>query len=54
MALRWAGAAALETERNFRKIMGHEDLWILKGILDEGQSLSEKSQIPIDNARVAA
>jgi hypothetical protein len=54
MALRWAGAAALETERNFRKIMGHKGLWMLKAVLDEAQSLSNESQIPVDNGRVAA
>jgi transposase-like protein len=54
MALRWAGAAALETERNFRKIMGHKGLWMLKAVLDEGQSLSEESQISVDEGRVAA
>jgi putative transposase len=54
MALRWAAAAALETERNFRKIIGHEDLWMLKAALDEGQSLSEESQTAVDNGRLAA
>jgi len=54
MALRWAGAAALETERNFRKIMGHEHLWMLKAVLDEDRSLSGESQIPVDEGRVAA
>jgi transposase-like protein len=29
MALRWAAAAALETEKGFRKIIGHRDLWML-------------------------
>jgi len=32
MALRWAAAAALETERNFRRIIGHEDLWMWLGL----------------------
>jgi transposase-like protein len=54
MALRWAAAAALETERNFRKIMGHEHLWMLKAALDDGQSLSDRSQISVDEGRVAA
>ena len=54
MALRWAGAAALETERNFRKIMGHCDLWMLKAVLDQDQPLGEKSQIPVDEGRLAA
>jgi hypothetical protein len=54
MCLRWAAAAALETERNFRKIMGHEHLWMLTAVLDEGRLLSEESQHPVDNGRVAA
>jgi len=54
MALRWAAAAALETERNFRKIIGHQDLWMLKAVLDEGRLLSETSQNPLDEERVAA
>jgi transposase-like protein len=54
MALRWAAAAALETERNFRKIIGHEDLWMLTAVLDEGRLLSDESHNPVDNGRVAA
>ena len=54
MALRWAAAAALETERNFRKIIGHKDLWMLKAVLDEDRLLSDESQNPVDNGRVAA
>jgi transposase-like protein len=44
MALRWAAAAALETERNFRKIIGHEDLWMLKAVLDEDWRLSDEAK----------
>jgi len=54
MCLRWAAAAALETERNFRKIIGHEDLWMLKAVLEEGQSASNEKPIPLDEERVAA
>ena len=54
MALRWAAAAALETEKNFRKIIGHQDLWMLKAALDEGSLLTDESQIPVDNGRLAA
>jgi len=54
MALRWAGAAALETERGFRKIMGHKDLWMLKAALDDGQSLSKEANISLDEGRLAA
>ncbi len=34
MALRWAAAAFLMTEKNFRKVQGHCDLWMLKAALD--------------------
>ena len=34
MVLRWAAAALLMTEQNFRRIMGHRDLWMLKAALD--------------------
>ena len=54
MALRWAAAAALETERNFRTIMGYKGLWMLKAVLDEDRFLSDESQNPVDNGRVAA
>ena len=54
MALRWAAAAALETERNFRKIIGYEDLWMLTAVLDEDRLISDKSQNPVDNGRLAA
>ena len=54
MALRWAAAAALETEKNFRKLMGHEDLWMLKAALDEGTFLTDESQTSLDKGRFAA
>ena len=34
MALRWASAAFEATASNFRKIMGHQQLWMLKAHLD--------------------
>jgi transposase-like protein len=34
MVLRWAASAYLETEKRFRRIMGHEQLWMLKSYLD--------------------
>lgn len=34
MAKRWAAAAFLATEKNFRRIMGYQELWALKAILD--------------------
>ena len=54
MALRWAGAAALETEKNFRKIIGHQDLWMLKAALDDDQPVREKAASILDEERLAA
>jgi hypothetical protein len=34
MALRWAAAGFLETEKHYRRIMGYKQLWILKALLD--------------------
>ena len=35
MALRWTAAAFDAASQNFRRIMGHESLWMLKAALDE-------------------
>ena len=37
MALRWASAAFEATAANFRKIMGHQQLWMLKANLEPSQ-----------------
>ena len=37
MVLRWAAGAYLATEKQFRRIMGHEQLWMLKSYLDRNQ-----------------
>jgi len=37
MALRWAAAAWLATEKRFRRIMGYQHLWILKAYLDDAE-----------------
>jgi putative transposase len=42
MVLRWAAAALLMTEKNFRRIMGYQDLWILKAAL--GRRNEESSE----------
>lgn len=34
MVLRWAASAFLITEKNFRKIQGYRDLWMLKAVLN--------------------
>lgn len=44
MVLRWAAAALLETEKNFRKIMGYRDLWMLKAALDPNM-VSAKQEV---------
>ena len=44
MVLRWAAAALLMTERNFRKIMGYRDLWMLKAAL-ETDSTAEQPKV---------
>jgi len=54
MALRWAAAAALETEKNFRKIIGFRDLWMLNAALDDDQTLDEKAVSAVDEERLAA
>jgi putative transposase len=42
MAKRWAAAAMLATERNFRRVMGHKDMWAMKAILDGKYEKTEK------------
>ena len=34
LAKHWAAAAMLATKKNFRRVMGHKDMWALKVILD--------------------
>ena len=44
MVLRWAAAALLATEKNFRRLMGYRDLWRLKVALGRTEeSLKEKA-----------
>jgi len=40
MVKRCAAAAFLATEKNFRKIMGYRDLWMLNAILNGSKSVS--------------
>ena len=42
MAKRWAAAALVMTERKFRKIMGHRDLWALAAILGRKKPTSQE------------
>lgn len=41
MVLRWAAAGFVETEKHYRRIMGYQQLWMLKAALDE--SLEDES-----------
>lgn len=41
MVERWAASAWLLTERHFRKVLGHRDLWSLAGILGRETSLQK-------------
>ena len=47
MVLRWVAGAFLLTEKNFRTVMGYQDLWALADILGRGAnsaaSLKEKA-----------
>lgn len=43
MVSRWAAAALLATEKNYRKIQGYHDLWILKGALGRTVAVQEKA-----------
>ena len=41
MVLRWFAAGYLETEKHFRRIMGHECVWMLAAALREANPLSD-------------
>jgi putative transposase len=43
MVLRWSAAALLETEKNYRKVMGHEYLKLLKAHLDQAQQQNQRA-----------
>jgi transposase-like protein len=48
MVLRWAISAFLETEKNFNKIGGYQQMWMLKSYLDEinkEQTVDQKQKI---------
>ena len=44
MALRWTAASFAASEKNFRRIMGHQHLWMLKAALDEPQQDQQLAQ----------
>jgi transposase-like protein len=43
MAKRWAASSLLSAEKNFRRIMGYRDLWMLDAVLTEGIDKSQKA-----------
>lgn len=45
MALRWAAASFVETEMNYRRIIGYDQLWILKAHLDDHQPVAEMRMV---------
>jgi putative transposase len=42
MVIRWAAAAFLATEKQFRKILGHQQLWMLKAHFDHDENTEVK------------
>jgi len=44
----------LETEKHFRKLMGHQDRWLLKAALDDQQPAGERAEQAFDRERLAA
>lgn len=45
MALRWAAASFVETEKNYRRIIGYDQLWILKAHLDDLEPVAEMKKV---------
>ena len=43
MVLRWMASAFLRTEKRFKRIMGHRDLWALEAILNPVATASQKA-----------
>ena len=41
MALRWAATSFVATEKNYRRIIGYDQLWMLKAHLDDHQPVAE-------------
>ena len=41
MALRWAAASFVETEKSYRRIVGFDQLWMLKAHLDDREPIAK-------------
>ena len=48
MVLRWMASAFLRTEKRFKRIMGHKDLWALEAILNPTATPARKSRSNIN------
>ena len=44
MALRWAAAFFIDTEKNFRRILGYKNLWMLQAKLNDLVTGDDKSK----------
>jgi len=53
MVLRWCGAAFLECEQGFRRIMGYRDLWVLDSKLEELAAEKQQGETPKTGTRAA-
>ena len=45
MAQRWAAASFLDTEKNFRRILGYKDLWMLQAKLNDLLTGDDQSKV---------
>ena len=45
MALRWAAASFLDTKKNFRRILGYKDLWMLQAKLNDLLTGDDQSKV---------
>ena len=43
MVLRWMASAFIGTEKRFKRIIGHRDLWALEAILNPSATASKKA-----------
>ena len=45
MVLRWAASAFLDTEKNFRRIQGYRELWMLKACLQDEVKMETENKV---------
>ena len=55
MALRWSATVFVETEKNYRRVIGHDHLWMLKAHLDrDDKNVAEMQKVGQREFTVAA